>query len=95
MIVADYGRAILLLAVPVGAVLDILLIEYLYAIALAMGMLNMLFNIANRSMLPSLVARDELVEANSKLAVGSSASEVAGPGVGESWCSCSRRRSRL
>lgn len=82
MIATDYGRAIMLLAVPVGAVLDILRIEYLYAIALAMGLLNMLFNIANRSMLPSLVAQDELVEANSKLAVGSSASEVAGPGVG-------------
>ena len=82
MVAADYGRAILLLAVPVGAVLDILSIYFLYAIALAMGLLNMLFNIANRSMLPSLVARHELVEANSKLAVGNSASEVAGPGVG-------------
>ena len=82
MIAADYGRAILLLAVPVGAVLDILSIYFLYAIALAMGLLSMLFNIANRSMLPSLVARDKLVEANSKLAVGSSASEVAGPGFG-------------
>ena len=82
MIATDYGRAILLLAVPVGAILDILRIEHLYAVALAIGLLNMLFSIANRSMLPSLVARDELVEANSKLAVGSSASEVAGPGIG-------------
>ena len=82
MIATDYGRAILLLAVPVSAAFDILRIEHLYAIALAMGVLNMLFNIANRSMLPSLVARDELVEANSKLAVGRSASEIAGPGIG-------------
>ena len=82
MIATDYGRAILILAVPVGAVSNILRIEYLYAIALAMGLLNMLFNIANRSMLPSLVARNELVEANSKLTVGNSASEVAGPGIG-------------
>ena len=99
MIATDYGRAILLLAVPVGAVFDILRIEHLYAIALTMGVLNMLFNIANRSMLPSLVARDELVEANSKLAVGRSASEVAGPGIGGipgavahgAGCPCSRR----
>ncbi len=82
MIATDYGRAILLLVVPVGAAFSILRIEHLYATALAMGVLNMLFNIANRSMLPSLVARDELVEANSKLAVGRSASEVAGPGIG-------------
>ena len=82
MIATDYCRAILLLVVPVGAAFDILGIEHLYAVALAMGVLNMLFGIANRSMLPSLVARDELVEANSKLAVGRSASEVAGPGIG-------------
>ncbi len=82
MIATDLGRAMLLLIVPLGAFLDILLIEHLFAIALAMGVLNMLFDIANRSMLPALVTRSELVEANSKLAVGSSASEVAGPGVG-------------
>ena len=82
MIATDYGRAILLLAVPVGAFSNVLRIEYLYAIALAMGLLNMFFNIANRSMLPSLVARNELLEANSKLVVGNSASEVAGPGIG-------------
>ena len=82
MIAADYGRAILLLVVPIGATLSVLRIEHLYVIALAVGLLNMLFDIANRSMLPSLVARNELVEANSKLAIGNSASEVVGPGIG-------------
>ena len=81
MIAADYGRAALLLAVPVSVAFDLLRIEYLYAIALAIGMLSLLFSIASRAMLPSLVAREELVEANSKLAVGRSASEVTGPGV--------------
>ncbi len=56
MIAADYGRAVLLLAVPVGAAFDVLRIEYLYVIALAIGMLGLLFGIASRSMLPSLVA---------------------------------------
>ena len=82
MIAADYGRAVLLLAVPVAAAFNALRIEYLYAIALALGMLTLLFGVASRSMLPSLVARDELVEANGKLAIGRSASEVTGPGVG-------------
>ena len=81
MIATDYGRAILLLAVPVSVAFDVLRIEYLYVIALAIGMLSLLFGIASRSMLPSLVAREELVEANGKLAVGRSASEVTGPGV--------------
>jgi Na+/melibiose symporter-like transporter len=81
MIATDYGRALLLIAVPIAAAFHVLRIEYLYAIALGVGMLRMFFSIANRSMLPSLVARDELVEANSKLAIGRSASQVAGPGV--------------
>ena len=82
MIATDYGRALLLLAIPVLAVLGVLRIEYLYVIALALGMLTLFFGVASRSMLPSLVAREELVEANSKLAIGRSASEVVAPGVG-------------
>ena len=81
MIATDYGRAVLLLAVPVSVAFDVLRIEYLYVVALAVGMLSLLFGIASRSMLPSLVTQEELVEANSKLAVGRSASEVTGPGV--------------
>ncbi len=82
MIAADYGRALLLLAVPIAAALQILRIEHLFAIAAGVGFLTLLFGVANRSMLPSLVAREELVEANSKLSIGYSISQVAGPGVG-------------
>lgn len=82
MIATDYGRALLLLAIPVLAFLDELRIEYLYAIALGLGMLTLVFGVASRSMLPSLVTREQLVEANSKLAIGRSASEVVAPGVG-------------
>ena len=81
MIVADYGRALFLLSVPIAAWFQILTIEHLYVVALGTGTLRMFFGVANRSILPSLVSRDELVEANSKLAIGASASQVAGPGV--------------
>ena len=52
MIASDYGRAALLLLVPVSVAFDVLRIEYLYVIALAVGMLSLLFSIASRSMLP-------------------------------------------
>ena len=81
MSATDYGRALLLLAVPIAAAFQVLRIEYLYAIALGIGLLGLFFRVANRSMLPLLVARDELVEANSKLAISRSGSQVAGPGV--------------
>ena len=81
MIVADYGRAILICTVPVAAVFQLLNIWHLYFIAFAMGTFNMLFTVANRSMLPTLVGRDELVEANGKLEVGRSSAQVVGPGI--------------
>ena len=81
MIAADYGRALLLLSVPIAAWLQVLSMEHLYVVAIGTGTLRMFFGVANRSILPSLVSRGELVEANSRLAIGTSASQVAGPGV--------------
>ena len=81
MIIADYGRAILICTVPIAAVFQSLNIWHLYVVALSVGILNMLFSVASRSMLPSLIGRDDLVEANSKLEVGRSASLVSGPGI--------------
>ena len=81
LIATDYGRALLLLAIPIAAVFNVLCIEHLYAFALGVGVMGLFFGVASRSMLPSLVSRDQLVEANSKLAIGGSAADVAGPGV--------------
>ena len=81
MVVTSYVRALLMITVPVAAAFNILRIEHLYAVALGVGLMGTFFQVANRSILPSLVPRDRLVEANSRLAVGSSASQVAGPGV--------------
>ena len=81
MIATDYGRALLLLAIPISAVFNVLRIKHLYAFALGVGVMGLFFGVASRSMLPSLVSRDQLVEANSKLAIGGSAADVAGPGV--------------
>lgn len=81
MIAADYGRALLLVSIPIAAWFQVLTIEHLYAVAMGTGTLRMFFGVANRSILPSLVSRTQLVEANSKLAIGASASQVAGPGI--------------
>ena len=80
MVASSCVRALLLLVVPVAAALQSLRIEYLYGVALCVGALDLFYSIANRSLLPSLVTRDKLVEANSRLQIGSSVSEVAGPG---------------
>ena len=81
MILADLGRAALLGAVFVAAVLHVLHIEHLYAAAFAMGMLTIFFDVAYLAYLPSIVGREQLVDANARLAASSSVMEVGSFGV--------------
>ena len=84
MIAADLGRAGLLALIPLAAVLGVLRIELLYVIVVLAGLLGVIFNTAYRAYLPGLVARDHLVEGNSKLAVSASGrrNRRLGPGRG-------------
>jgi len=81
LIAADLGRMLLLALIPLSAILGFLRMEVLYAVVLAAGTLTVLFDVAVTSYAPSLVRRDELVEANARLQVGTSAADVVGPGV--------------
>lgn len=82
LIVADVGRALLLLSVPVAAMLNLLRIEQLYVVAFLTGALTVFFDVAYQSILPSLVRREQLIEGNSKLGTSSHLAEVAAPAVG-------------
>jgi MFS family permease len=55
--------------------------ELLYIVAFLTGSLSVFFDIARQSYVPTLVKRDQLVEANQKVVVSASAAEVAGPGI--------------
>ncbi len=81
MIVADWGRALLLATVPAAYFLDALTLGQLYAVALAGGTLTMLFDLTYQSYLPTVVERGDLGEGNSKLEVSRSAAHVVGPGL--------------
>lgn len=67
MIGADLARAVLSLVIPVAAALGYLSIPLLGVVLFALGSLTIVFDVANLSYVPSLVARDELVAANSRL----------------------------
>ena len=82
LIAANWGRALLIMVVPVSALLNALSIELLYVVAFGSGALSLVFAVAYRSYLPSLVDRDHIIEGNSKLEMSRSASELAGPGLG-------------
>ncbi len=82
MIVADLGRAALLLAIPLAALVDRLSLALLAVVAFFVGTLSVLFSVAYGSFLPTLVGREHLVEGNGKLQLSESAAEIAGPLLG-------------
>jgi MFS family permease len=81
LIGADIGRAILLTSIPVAFVGGWLSMEQLYVVGFLVGCLEVFFDVAYQSFLPSVVERDQLQEGNAKLELSTSASAVIGPGV--------------
>jgi MFS family permease len=82
MIAADLGRALLLFSVPCAYLLGWLGMAQLYVVAVFTGALSVCFDVAYASYLPRLVAREQLVEGNSKLGMSASLAEITGPPTG-------------
>jgi len=81
MLMADAGRALLVFAIPVLAWNQALAMPHLFVVAFLGGTLSVVFDIAYSAYVPSLVGRERLAEANSRLQTGYSAAFLAGPGV--------------
>ncbi|WP_127509475.1 MFS transporter [Actinoplanes solisilvae] len=82
MIVADLGRAFLLLTVPVLWWVDALTLPILAFVAFLAGALTVLFEVAQASLFAALVRRPDYVAANSLLNGSRAASYIAGPSAG-------------
>ncbi|MGW4688898.1 MFS transporter [Streptomyces sp. NPDC004244] len=82
MIACNLGSLALLASVPVAAWLDALTLAHLLAVALLTGCASVLFSIAYRVYLPSVVAKEDLPEANAKLQGSESVAQLGGQGVG-------------
>jgi MFS family permease len=81
LIGADIARAAVLATIPIGFLAGWLTIWQVYVVSFLAGTLEVFFDIAYQSYLPSIVNRDELVEGNSKLELSRAGSSVAGPTV--------------
>lgn len=81
LIGADVARAALLASIPIAYLGGWLSLVQVYAVAFLAGTLEVFFDVAYQSYLPSVVERDELVEGNSKLELSRAASQVIGPTV--------------
>ena len=81
LIAADLGRAVLLGIIPLAAMLHRLTIGDLYLVAVASSILTVLFDVGYQAYLPSLIARENILTANSRLALTESIAQIAGPSV--------------
>ena len=82
LVTTNLGRGVLLGLVPLAARLGWLRMELLWGVALAVGALTVVFDIALTSFVPVLVDRGKLIDANAAMQGSSAAARVAGPGVG-------------
>ena len=81
MIGADIGRLFALGSIPPAAALGVLTLYQLYAVALITGVFTVFFDIAYLAYVPSLVGREAVVEANTKLQFSGSVTSLAGPSL--------------
>ena len=82
MIGADLGRFVLVATIPLAVWAGVAQMELLYVVVFAAGILTVLYQIADFSLLPSVVRTDQLVDANGKIAASQSANEIGGRGLG-------------
>ncbi|RKN49117.1 MFS transporter [Micromonospora endolithica] len=82
MIVADLGRAGLLLAVPLLWWADALTLPLLCVVAFLIGTLSVFFEVAHSSLFAALVRRPDYVDASSLINGSRAMSYVAGPSIG-------------
>jgi MFS family permease len=81
MIAADLARVLFILTIPAAAWLELLSMLQLYAMAVLVGAASVLFDIADHAFLPSLIAREHLLDGNAKLGVTDSIAEIGGPAL--------------
>jgi Na+/melibiose symporter-like transporter len=71
----------LLACIPILALVGGLRIEFLFAVAAAVGTLTVMFDVAYRSLVPDLVGPEAVLEANSRLASVDAVAEITTPGL--------------
>lgn len=79
---SDLGRAVLFGSIPVVAWFGVLTLTQLYVVLALAGLLTVLFDVAHSAYPPRLLAPDQLLPANAKLAANHSVAAVIGAGAG-------------
>jgi MFS family permease len=81
MILCDFGRAFAIAAIPLAFALGFRRLELLFLIAIVVGSLSVVFDIAWNTLFVSVARREQYVEATALLNGSRSLSSVAGPAI--------------
>jgi predicted MFS family arabinose efflux permease len=81
LIAADIGRALVIAMIPIAAANGALRLWTLYVVIAVAGVLSVFFEVSYQSLVPSLVERERIHEANSKLALSTATAEAIGPAL--------------
>ncbi|MEO8395006.1 MAG: MFS transporter, partial [Chloroflexota bacterium] len=81
LIAMDLVRLLLLLSIPAAALTGHLDMGLLYIVLALMSVLGLIFQNAYHAYVPSLVEREQIVEANSRLSTSEALTEIGGVSV--------------
>jgi MFS family permease len=81
LVAADIVRALVLAAAPLAALIGRLTLVELYLAGLLIGAANVVFEVADHAILPTLIDQADLGEGNARLATTDAAAEVGGPAL--------------
>ncbi len=81
LITADLGRALILAIIPLSALFGFLSMQVLWVVTFVSAALGLIFTLASVAVLPSIVRKDQLVDANTKLQISEAVLSLAGPGA--------------
>jgi MFS family permease len=82
MVRTDWLRAVLLATVPLAWALGALNLGHLFVVAFAVGALSVFFDVAALSVLPALVPRSQVAQANGSLEAVRAVAQTSGPALG-------------
>ncbi|HSZ42150.1 MAG TPA: MFS transporter, partial [Trebonia sp.] len=82
MILADLGRAVLLLSLPVSYATGTLTLLQMYSVTFATGVLSIMFNVSDGTLFVSIVEPSQYVDGQSLLYTSRALSFVGGPSIG-------------
>lgn len=81
MVAMQFASAIVLATVPLAAAMHLLSMQHLYVVAFLAGSAAAVFGIAQVSLLPTLVGRERLIEANARYQTSRTMASLIGPGL--------------